>query len=144
MAAEEFLRSGLQLEVDNLELSLYVSICYEREDLVARGLGDVTHTRVARRGRKPGITTPEITARSANVETKFVAPARQPTEDERRLMTSLALKKLVLVVLQNHVFSFDHKIYRQGQGGAIGDRLTGALGGLVAIGALQGAPRHSE
>ena len=48
-------------------------------------------------------------------------------------MTRLALKKLVLVVLQNHVFSFDHKIYRQSSGGAIGDRLTGALGALVAL-----------
>ena len=48
-------------------------------------------------------------------------------------MTSLALKKLVLVVLQNHVFSFDNKIYKQTSGGAIGDRLTGALGALVAL-----------
>ena len=49
------------------------------------------------------------------------------------MMTSLALKKLVLVVLQNHVFSFNHKIYRQSSGGAIGDRLTGSLGALVAL-----------
>ena len=82
LAAQEFLRSGLTLEVDSRELSLYISICYERDDLVARGLGDVTHTRVARRGRKPGITTPEITARSANIEPKFVPPVRQPTEEE--------------------------------------------------------------
>ena len=91
MAAEEFLRSGLQLEVDNSELSLYVSICYEQDDLEAQGLRDVTQTRVSRQGRKPRITTPEITARSANVEPKFVAPVQHPTEEESRLITSLAL-----------------------------------------------------
>ena len=37
LAAQEFLRSGLKLEVDNSELSLYVSICYEREKL-SKGL----------------------------------------------------------------------------------------------------------
>ena len=48
-------------------------------------------------------------------------------------MTSLVLKKLVLVALQNHVFSFDNRIYKQSSGGAIGDRLTGSLGALVAL-----------
>ena len=43
---------------------------------------------------------PEISARSANVKPKFVAPMQQPTEGERRLKASLARK---LVVLPNQV-----------------------------------------
>ena len=31
--AQEFLWSGLTLEVENIELGLYISICYEREGL---------------------------------------------------------------------------------------------------------------
>ena len=58
-------------------------------------------------------------------------PLRQPTDDERRKLTALALKQLILVVLQKHIFSFDKKIYKQTSGGAIGDRLTGALGAVL-------------
>ena len=131
LAAQEFMRSDLSLEVDDIELGLYVAICYGRDDLVALGLGDVTHTRVSQRGRKPGITTPEVTARSDNIEPKFVPPVRQPSDDERKQLTALALKQLILVVLQNHIFSFNKKIYKQTSGGAIGDRLTGALGAIL-------------
>ena len=74
LAAQAFIRSGLTLEVDNRELSLYISICYEREDLETWGLGDVTHTRVSRRGRRPGITTPEISSRSANMLNQNLLP----------------------------------------------------------------------
>ena len=42
LGAQEFLWSSLTLEVENIELSLYILICYKREDLVTQGLGDVT------------------------------------------------------------------------------------------------------
>ena len=58
---------------------------------------------------------------------------RQLTEEERCLVTSLALKKLVLVFLQNHMFSYDNRIYRQSLGEAIGDQQTGSLGVLVDL-----------
>ena len=77
-----------------------------------------------------GITTPEVTARS---EQKFLAPVRPPTEEERKKMTALALKTLILVVLLNHMFSFNNKIHRQSSGGAIGDMLTGALGAVLGL-----------
>ena len=46
-------------------------------------------------------------------------------------MVSLALKSLVLATLNNHMFSFNNKIYLQNSGGAIGDRLVGVLGDIV-------------
>ena len=58
---------------------------------------------------------------------------RQLTEEERCLVTSLALTKLVLVFLQNHMFSYDNRIYRQSLGEAIGDQQTGSLGVLVDL-----------
>ena len=64
VAAEEFYNSNLQLEVDAVELGLYLAIVYDRDYLVDMGLGDVTHTRRYNRGPKPSITTPEILTRS--------------------------------------------------------------------------------
>ena len=37
------------------------------------------------------------------------------------------------MVLQNHIFSFNMKIYKHSSGGAIGDRLTGALGAVLGL-----------
>ena len=46
VAAEELTNSNLELDVDVLELSLYISIMYDRDHLINIGLGDVTHTRM--------------------------------------------------------------------------------------------------
>ena len=128
---EEWLESDLDLKVDTVELGLYLAIVCDREDLVNVGLGDVTSTRVSKNGRKPGITTPEVLTRGDKVIPKFKPPARQPTEVEKRMMVSLALKSLILASLKNHIFSFNGDIYHQTSGGAIGDRLVGVLGDIV-------------
>ena len=60
IAAEEFLNSRLEVDIDWVELSLYLAVTFTRQELVDMGLGDVTHTRVSSRGRAPGITTKEI------------------------------------------------------------------------------------
>ena len=77
-AAEELTNSNLELDVDVLELSLYITIMYDRNHLINVGLGDVTHTRLYNRGAKPGITTPEIVSRSHDTQSKFVPPLRHP------------------------------------------------------------------
>ena len=66
------------------------------EDLLDFGLGDVMHTRVLRSGRKPSITTPEVTARRENIEPKIVPLLRQPRETERNQMKVLALAIAIL------------------------------------------------
>ena len=70
-------------------------------------------------------------SRGPKVIPKFRPPARQPTQNEKRLMVSIALKSLILASLTNHVFSFNGKIYHQTSGGAIGDRLVGVLGDIM-------------
>ena len=114
-----------------MELGLYLAIMCDRQELEDWDLGDVTSTRVSKNGRKPGITTPEVLSRGPKVIPKFRPPARQPTQDEKRLMVAIALKSLILASLKNHVFSFNGKIYHQTSGGAIGDRLVGVLGDIM-------------
>ena len=45
VVGEEYRRSSLRVEVDAEALGLYLAIMVEREELVARGLGEVVHTR---------------------------------------------------------------------------------------------------
>ena len=133
VAAEEWFQSNMKLDVNTYELALYITVMYERDFLVGLGLGDVTHTRLRRNGPKPGITTPEILTRTPNTDSKFVPPRRQPTQQETRMMTKLALEILMKTALKSHMFSFNGEIRLQMTWGAIGDILTGAI---MAINAL--------
>ena len=48
---EEYLRAQLEVEVDDAELALFLSIEVSREELERLGLGEVTNTRKRRGGR---------------------------------------------------------------------------------------------
>ena len=127
VAADEWFNSDMKLDVNVTELALYLAVVYDRDFLVGLGLGDVTHTRLKRTGPKPGITTPEILTRTSNTVSKFVPPIRPPTDNEKRLMTKLALEILMKTSLKSHLYSFNGEIRLQMRGGAIGDILTGAI-----------------
>ena len=67
IVGDEWLESDLDIEVNTVELGLYLAIVYDRDVLEEMGLGDVTSTRVSQNGRKPGITTPEVLTRGPKV-----------------------------------------------------------------------------
>ena len=63
LAAKAFMESSLEVEVNCMDLALYLALTVERKELVKLGLGRVTHTRKAVRGAAPGITTAEVFAK---------------------------------------------------------------------------------
>ena len=83
---EEWLNSGLDIEVDTVEMGLYLAIIYDRQELSVWGLRDVTSTWVSKTGPKPGITMPEVTKRGPEIIPKFAPPVRQPTLDEKKII----------------------------------------------------------
>ena len=83
LVAEEWLKSDLDIEVDTVELGLYLAIVYDRQELERWELGDVTSTRVSKNGRKPGITTPEVLNRGDKVIPKFVPRPGSPPRPRR-------------------------------------------------------------
>ena len=97
IAADEYYNSNLEIDVDVIELGLYLAIVCDRQQLIDLGLGDVTHTRRHNRGPKPGITTAEVMSRSYDTVSKFVVPQRSPTNDEKRLMTKLEVGAIHVV-----------------------------------------------
>ena len=127
VAKEEFINGDLDINVDEKELALYLAVTKERSELESLGLGQVTHTRLYTRGRKPGITTEEILERGSNTKSKFRDPERQPTEDEIRMMFGVALENLINTAMSNHLYSFNGDLRKQQSCGAIGNILT-ALG----------------
>ena len=137
VAAEEYLRSGLKVEVDPVELGLYLAVLYQdrREELEALGLADVVQRRKFPKARKILITTKELLERGQDgaAESKFLPPARAATEEEKRQMFALALEAAVLTCMDHHSYSLGTEIRRQASGGPIGLKLSGAIAKVFMV-----------
>ena len=97
VAAEEFLKSDLDIPVNKEELALYCAIVLSTDELEQLGLTDVCHTRAKTGGKKPGITTQEVSGRTDKNKDKklFVKPMRKPSPYEVKKIFSVALKVLI-------------------------------------------------
>ena len=125
VVAKEYLKSKLNIKVDNAELSLYLAIVKDPSEIETLGLKEVINTRRGTRGAKPGITTSEILKEDRS--SKFNPPEREPTMEESKLMFSLALEEAIKAVMSNHLYSFNGEVKRQESGGPIGLKLSGSL-----------------
>ena len=153
----------MEVEMDDVDLALYLALTVERKELVKLGLGRVTHTRKAARGAAPGITTAEVFAkqmREGNEEeaddegmlggppsggelrgstqesaskSLFRLPEKSPTVLQRRKMIGLALEVGIKAVMQGHMYQLDGKIHLQSEGGPIGLELSGALARVIML-----------
>ena len=52
---------------------------------------------------------------------------RKPNRAEVRRVIGLALEEVIKTAMQNHVYTFNGIVRRQREGGAIGNKLTGAM-----------------
>ena len=93
--AEEYLQSDLEiLNIDHLELALYLAVTNNQTELDNLGLTEVVHTRVASSGARPGVTTKEVLDRDEKTVSLFNPPLRAPTQIEARKMFAVALESL--------------------------------------------------
>lgn len=74
------------------------------------------------RGAKLGIKTVEIL--KEDITSKFLPPAREPTDEESKLMFSLALDEAEKAVMENHLHSFNGEVKEQQKGGPLGLKLS--------------------
>ena len=130
---EEFMAAKLEVETDNLELSLALAILMDRDEIETQGLGEVVGKR-RRRGRPILITTKWVTGeRGGQVENPFQDPERSPTRGEKRQMLALLLELMIVRVMGNHAYSFNGTNKLQLEGGPIGLKLSGALAKVVML-----------
>ena len=127
VAAEMWDESGLELNLNHEELSLYLAVTVDKEKLTSLGLREVTHSRIASRGARPGITTKEILSRDSKTKSLFHKPEREPSREETRVMFKLAFEILLNEAMEEHMYSFNGEMRKQAAGGAIGNILTGSL-----------------
>ena len=135
MVGKVFYESAVNIAgVDYEELGLYISLNRTEGEIEALGLGSVCPKRRNKgRGRPPKITGSGIKAEKVERFQPWVAPVSAPNEREQRVMLTEALKIGMLVVMNNHLYTFNGHTYRQESGGSIGLELTGNIAQVFMI-----------
>ena len=129
--SDMYKESELKICVDQDELSLYLALVADGQEIRENNLGSVVKKwkhEIGGRGRRPGITTAEVMGgREQRKNSKFLPADRRPNQEEERKMVALALKKGIQAVMKNHLYVSEDKVYKQREGGPIGLQVTGAI-----------------
>ena len=127
--------------MDMEEVGKYLAIMMPREEQEMKNLASVLPTRKLgenSRGRKPGPAfwesdsiTREIQGRKIKIDKwEF---NEEPNEEQRMKMISGMIKIAIETSMKNHLYRFDGKVFRQSDGGPIGDELSQAVARLIMI-----------
>ena len=132
VVSQMYVESGITIDVDEDELALYLALVLERSEITENNLTDLVkrwkNENTHRSGRRPGITTSEVTGGEAErKKSKFYPANRKPTSTEAKSMISFALQKAITAVMKHHMYRFKDAVYLQKEGGPIGLQLTGAI-----------------
>ena len=125
---KEFMESEFDIEeTDVSELGLYLALNRSRAELTKDKLADFCPTRKHRVGAPPKMTGCATKNSKTERFAPFNPPSREPDKKEKKRMVAEALKVVVKLIMNNHVYTFDGKKRKQNKGGPIGLDLTGDL-----------------
>ena len=126
-------------EVKYHEVGKYLSIVCTEEEIKKYDLEEAIPKKTAgNRGPRPGpayweTDVREVYERGKKKEVSKWQEAEEPDERRKQKMISLMMTKAVEVIMKNHTYRFDGKIYKQKDGGPIGDEMSQAVARLVMI-----------
>ena len=130
----EVMESGAVLEgVNYEEAALFLACTMSQENIDSEGLSTVVHKRRNKKGTRPGITCKAVSEGPDGREkdNSWLPPSRRPAARQRRKMVGCVLKEAIKLVMSNHFYYFDGKIYHQKGGAAIGNQASEKLGKLL-------------
>ena len=98
--------SELDIKTNEVEMGLFLASTLSRKEVEEMGLGEVVQERLHTRAAAPGITSREILERGPNCPTKWKAPRRRPSEQERRSMLGKMIEMSIIFCMENHFYMF--------------------------------------
>ena len=128
----------LKLEdVNWLEVGKYLAITCSKEELVKCKIVSAVPKRSVGEdapGRKPGPAywESDTIKVAGEIMDKWIKP-KQPSDHQKRRMFALMVCQAVKTSMSNHLYRFDGKVFKQEDGGPIGDELSQAVARLVMI-----------
>ena len=127
------------VDVDYHEVGKYLAIVCNQEELKEKKLltaVPVRNTNLETRGRKPGPAyweseTTEIKKDGVTTKVQKWTHPKSISEHQEKRMIALMLTKAAITSMRNHMYSFDNRVYKQEDGGPIGDELSQAIARIV-------------
>jgi hypothetical protein len=97
------------------------------------GLGEILPDKTKGENRKVGPTYLATDKHQDKTDKWSWEGKRKPSEEEKRKMLGKLIGKMVQTVMENHLYQFGGKLYRQISGGPIGLLLTGTVARIVML-----------
>jgi hypothetical protein len=130
---QKMLESDLEWEgVEWKEVGRHLAIILTKKEIEELDIGKVLPKRT-KEGRKITMAFLDSDPDSKGDEKWTWEQSDEPDRGQRRRMLSRLVNKMVVLVMKNHVYQFDGKLYRQKEGGPIGLLLTGTISRIVML-----------
>ena len=97
--------------VDWEEATKYIAMVLTPDEIERLGFSEIVQERKHKRGRAPGITTPEVRQylNSAVPEERsvFKKPKRIPNREEKKRVMAKCIEIMTIACMSNHMYNFD-------------------------------------
>ena len=132
---ELFLSSDVDIDgINYKELSLYLSLNKDDQQLRDIGMDQYCPKRRSNRGRRPNITGCGTTESDDDRHRPWVFPDISGMDYQtKKRMVAEALRIVLVTVLRSHTYEFAGQIKRQSRGGPIGMELTGVVAQVFMV-----------
>ena len=120
--------------VDYKKLGKYLAIHLSQEEISNSNLKSVIPRKVKTGVRKAGVAFLDSDQdRNGNEKWDWKGKRKEPSSLQKKRMIAKTMEIAVLAIMENHLYQFDGKVFRQREGGPIGLEVTGVLARLVML-----------
>ena len=125
--------TGVTFEnVDYRQLGKYLAIHLSPEEIDRNNLKSVVPKKV--KNRKAGVAFLESDQdRQGEDKWDWRGKRKDPSILQKKKMIARSMEIAVTIIMENHLYQFDGKVFRQKDGGPIGLEITGVLARLVML-----------
>ena len=115
------------------EAALLLACTMSQEEIDKEGLQHVVQSRKKKKGSRPGFTCKAVSEGPVGraKDDYWLPPSRRPSSRQKKRMVGCVLKEVYKMVMGNHFYSFNNKIYHQDGGAAIGNLASEKSGKLL-------------
>ena len=113
--------------LDWREIGLYLTFHLTNDEILEEGIREYCPKRRSNRGEGPKFTASGSKIKKNERFLPWIFTEEAPTQEVTRKMFCVAIRIMIIRVMELHDFHFDGKIYRQKAGGSIGLDLTGVV-----------------
>jgi hypothetical protein len=119
--------------VDYEEVMKYLAVQLTKDEVKEMKIEDVLPSKTRGKNRKVGVAFLDTDKYPDKSDKWSWAGKREATREEKRRMLARTIGIMIKLVMNNHVYQFNGKTYKQRKGGPIGLLLTGTLSRVVML-----------